>query len=139
MSQTPIYDQLCGERINTDVRPRHRDLDRATHQDRHHETATPRAARRGATLAVGTDHGACHRRPVSTYPHLPRPNTIRALTHEGNAPQPCLQSNTREQQHHDSLAIYQQWQAVILPSRQAPRPASRMHSGKQVRFRRTNP
>ena len=93
----------------------------------------------GQPWPSGTDHGACHRRPVSTYPHLPRPNTIRALTHEGNAPQPCLQSNTREQQHHDSLAVYQRWQAVILPSRQAPRPASRMHSGKQVRFRRTNP
>ena len=28
MSQTPIYDQLCSERINTDVLARHRDRDR---------------------------------------------------------------------------------------------------------------
>lgn len=61
----------------------------------------------GQPSASGTDHVACDRRPVSTYPHLPRPNTIRALTHEGNAPQPCLRNNTREQQHHESLAIYQ--------------------------------
>jgi hypothetical protein len=93
----------------------------------------------GQPSPSGTDHVACHRRPVSTYPHLPRPNTIQALTDEGNAPQPCLQSNTREQQHHDSLAIYQCPQAVILPSRQAPGPAGRMRSGKQVRFRRTDP
>ena len=86
-----------------------------------------------------TDHVACRHRPMSTYPHLPRPNTIQALTDEGNAPQPCLQNNTRERQHHESLAIYQWPQAVILPSRQAPGPADRMRSGKQVRFRRTDP
>ena len=66
------------------------------------------------------------------------PDTIQALTDEGNAPQPCLRNNTREQQDHDRLATYQWPQAVILPSRQTPGLASRMHSGKQVRFRRTN-
>jgi hypothetical protein len=86
-----------------------------------------------------TDHAACHRRPVSTYPHLRRPNTIRALTNAGNAPQPCLRNNTREQQHPAKWAIYQRPQPIILPPRQAPVPASRMRSGKQVRFRRTNP
>lgn len=86
----------------------------------------------GQPSPSGTDHVACRHRPVSTYPHLPRPDTIQALTDEGNAPQPCLRNNTREQQHHESLAIYQWPQAVILPSGQAP--VSRMHSGKQVRL-----
>jgi hypothetical protein len=86
-----------------------------------------------------TDHVAYHRRPVSTYPHLRRPNTIPALTNAGNAPQPCLRNNTHEQQHPAKLAIYQRPQPIILPPRQAPVPAGRMRSGKQVRFRRTNP
>ena len=51
MSQTPIYDQLCSERINTDVSARHRDQNSPTHLDRHQQATAPSAARRGATLA----------------------------------------------------------------------------------------
>jgi hypothetical protein len=55
MSQTPIYDQLWGERINADVSAPYSDLDWATHWDRRHEQATLRVAGRGATLTVRDD------------------------------------------------------------------------------------
>jgi hypothetical protein len=55
MSQTPIYDQLWGERINADVSAPYSDLAWATHWDRHHEQATLRVAGRGATLTVRDD------------------------------------------------------------------------------------
>jgi hypothetical protein len=73
-------------------------------------------------------HVACHRRRLSTYPALLRPQTIWMLATLRHGLQPCLRKNTHEP-HHDTPAICQ-W-PVILPSHPPQQASASMRqSGK---------